>query len=326
MRAVVLDEYGGTEVLRIREVPDPVPGADEVLVDVASTALNRADLLQRMGLYPGPPMPYEIPGMEFSGIVASVGERVTSIAPGDQVMGIVGGGAYAERLVTHERMVLSVPESVGVADAAAIPETFITAFDALVAQGGLTSGRTALVHAGGSGVGTSAIQIAKAIGASIVVTASSSKVDGCRALGADLAIDYTSADFVAEVLEFTGGTGVDVVLDVIGGDYVNRNIECLATRGRIIQVGLMGGGNTKVAVGELLRKRAHLIGTTLRSRPLEEKIAITQRFGREMLPFFDRGALKVVIDSRYPFDAIADAHRHMEANTNFGKIVVDVMR
>ena len=326
MRAVVLNEYGGTDVLKIQDVPDPVPGPDELAVDVVSTCLNRADLLQRMGLYPGPPMDHEIPGMEFSGVVSRLGERVTAVAVGDHVMGIVGGGSYAEQLVTHERMVLRVPESVSLSDAAAIPEVFITAFDALVAQGGLTSGRVALVHAGGSGVGTAAIQIAKAIGATVIVTASTSKVARCRELGADLAVDYTADDFVGEVLEFTRGAGVDVVLDVIGGDYVNRNIDCLAVNGRIIQVGIMGGGNPQVSVGDLLRKRAQLIGTTLRARAIEEKIAITQRFAKEMLPLFDRGDLHVVIDSRYAFDDVAAAHAHMASNSNIGKIVLDVMQ
>ncbi len=324
MRAVVLDEYGDVDVLRIRDVPDPVPGPDEVLVDVAATALNRADLLQRMGFYPGPPMPFEIPGMEFSGVVSAIGERVQRAAVGDPVMGIVGGGAYAERLVTHERQVLRAPGAVPLADAAAIPEVFITAFDALVVQGGLTSGRTALVHAGASGVGTASIQIAKAIGASIVVTASAGKVAACLELGADRAVDYGTEDFVEAVAEFTGGDGVDVVLDVVGGDYVARNIRAVAVDGRIIQVGVMGSGSADVNVGALLPKRASLIGTTLRSRPIEQKIAITQRFAAEMLPLFERRQLRPVIDSRYPLDDIADAHRHMQANANVGKIVIDV--
>jgi len=250
--------------------------------------------------------------------------RASMWQPGDEVMAIVGGGAYAERIAVHERQLMAVPRSVGVADAAAIPEVWITAFDALVVQGGLTSGRTALVHAGASGVGTAAIQIAKATGATVIVTASGGKVDRCRELGADLAVDYTSDDFVAAALEHTGGAGVDVVLDVIGGDYVERNIDALAVRGRIVQVGTMGGGATSVNVGKLLPKRASLIGTVLRARPLEEKIAITRRFATEVVPLFDRGVVHPVIDRRYPLDRIADAHRAMEANENVGKILVDV--
>src|SRR3954471_11230138 len=244
MRAVVLRSHGGPEVLTVESVPDPEPGPEDVLVDVVATALNRADLLQRMGQYPGPPMAHEIPGLEFSGRVAARGRRAVLWEPGDAVMGIVGGGGYAERLAVHERQAMAVPAIVGGADAAAIPEVFLTAWDALVVQGGLTAGRWALVHAGGSGVGTAGIQIAKAIGARIAVTCSAGKVDACRALGADVAIDYGSDDFVAVTRDATGGRGVDVVLDVIGGDYVDRNLQSIASQGRIIQVGLMGGGST----------------------------------------------------------------------------------
>ena len=324
MRAVVLRDHGDVDVLGIEDVPDPDPGPEEVLVEVVATALNRADLLQRMGFYPGPPADLEIPGMEFAGTIASVGSRVRDATVGQKVMGIVGGGAYAERLVTHERMLLPVPDAVPIEDAAAIPEVFITAFDALVALGGLTSGRTALVHAGASGVGTAAIQIAKALGARLAVTASAEKLTTCRSLGADLAIDYRVDDFVRAVEELTDGNGVDVVLDVIGGDYVDRNIRCLAIGGRIIQVGLMGGGNAEVNVGMLLAKRASITGTTLRSRPLEEKVAISRRTGVEVLPWFEDGTLRPVIDRRYPLDQIAAAHTYMESNASIGKIVVDL--
>jgi putative PIG3 family NAD(P)H quinone oxidoreductase len=324
MRAIVLESYGEPDVLTLRDVPDPVAGPEEVVVEIVATALNRADLLQRRGFYPGPPMPHEIPGMELSGRVVEAGERATLWPLGAQVMGIVGGGAYAERIAVHERQLMAVPESVTLADAAAIPEVWITAFDALVAQGGLTSGRTALVHAGGSGVGTAAIQIAKAIGARVIVTASAGKVGRCTALGADLAVDYAIDDFVAAALEFTGGRGVDVVLDVIGGDYVDRNIDAVAVGGRIIQVGVMGGGVTSVNVGKLLPKRAALVGTVLRARPLEEKIAITRRFAAEILPLFDVGSVVPVIDRRFPLEAIVDAHVVMEANENVGKIIIDV--
>jgi putative PIG3 family NAD(P)H quinone oxidoreductase len=323
MRAVVLRGHGGVDVLSVEEVPDPDPAPDEVLVDVAATALNRADLLQRAGGYPGPPMDLEIPGMEFGGTVVAVGSRVSTWSPGDPVMGIVGGGAYAERLVTHERMAMAVPDGVRVEDAAAIPEVFITAYDALVAQGGLTSGRTALVHAGASGVGTAAIQIARAIGARVAVTCSAGKVDACRDLGADLVVDYGSEDFAHAVAEWTGGRGVDVVLDVIGGEYLERNIDAVRTQGRIIQVGVMGDGTARFPIGKLLPKRAALIGTVLRARPIDQKIAITQRFADEMLPLLSSGVMRPVIDSRYPLDAIAEAHTYMESNANVGKILID---
>ncbi len=325
MRAVVLRSHGGPEVLEIQDVEAPVPGNDDISVDVVATALNRADLLQRMGLYPNPfPDGVEIPGLEFSGTVRSVGAHVRRWKVGDPVMGIVSGGGYAQQLVLPERQAMRIPTGISVADAAAIPEVFITAWDALVVQGVLTSGRWALVHAGGSGVGTAAIQICKAIGARIVVTCSAGKVAACRALGADVVVDYGSQDFVAEVASATAGVGVDVVLDVIGGDYLERNIAALATKGRIIQVGVMAGKPVLFNVGALLGKRASIIGTVLRARPVEEKISISQRFASEVLPLFDAGVLQPVIDRRYQLDDIAAAHEYMASNGNTGKIVIDI--
>jgi NADPH2:quinone reductase len=326
MRAVVLDEYGGPEVLHIREVPDPVPGPDEVLVDIVSTALNRAEVLQRMGHYPAPAPapPIEIPGLEFAGHVSAIGERVIRWRVGDAVMGIVAGGGHAERVAVHERQCLRVPAGISLHDAGAIPEVWVTAHDALVTQGAMAPGANVLVHAGASGVGSAAIQLAKAWGATVLVTASTAKVDACRALGADIAIDYTTTDYVPAVLEYTEGRGVDVILDVIGGDYLERNVRVIATGGRIVQVGVMGGGKVTFNLGLLMPKRASIIGTVLRARPLEEKIAATLRFERQVLPGFDAGRFAPVLDRRYPLDAIADAHRHMETNTNVGKIVLDV--
>ena len=322
MRAVVLRTHGGPEVLTVESVPDPEPGPEEVLIDVVASALNRADILQRMGLYPGPPMLHEIPGLEFSGRVAARGARAVMWEPGDAVMGIVGGGAYAERLAVHERQVMAVPAVVGVADGAAIPEVFLTSWDALVLQGGLTSGRWVLVHAGVSGVGTAAIQIAKAIGARVAVTCSSGKASVCRALGADVVIERSPHDWLGELRSHVPG-GVDTVLDVVGGDEVDRNIDALALKGRIIQVGMMSGRSV-ADVNKLMGKRAGIIGTVLRPRPLEEKIAVTRRFAAEMLPLFDTGALRPVVDSRFPLDAAAEAHRRMESNANAGKILLDV--
>ena len=325
MKAVVLREHGGPEVLQIEDVPSPTCGAEDILVSVAARALNRADLLQRMGFYPNPfPQGPEIPGLEFAGTVKAVGERVTAWKVGDKVMGIVSGGAYAEELVLHERQAMAVPAGMSLHDAAAIPEVFITAWDALVVQGGLTSGRWAMVHAGASGVGTAAIQICKAIGARIIVTCSSGKVQSCKDLGADVVVDYTTQDFVEEVQRATNGSGVDVILDVIGGDYVERNVASLAVKGHIIQVGVMAGKPLPFNVGLLLGKRASITGTVLRARPLDEKIAITQRFIAEMLPLFGTGALKPVIDSSYPIADIAKGHEFMASNGNVGKIVIDI--
>jgi putative PIG3 family NAD(P)H quinone oxidoreductase len=325
MRAVVLRAHGGPEVLTFEDVASPECGEQDIVVTVAATALNRADLLQRMGFYPNPfPSGPEIPGLEFAGTVAAIGDKVTAWSVGEAVMGITSGGAYAEQLVIHERQAMAVPSGMALHDAAGIPEVFITAWDALVVQGGLTSGRWAMVHAGASGVGTAAIQICKAIGARIVVTCSGGKVAACRALGADVVVDYGTQDFVAEVATATGGVGVDVILDVIGGDYVERNVASLAIKGHIIQVGVMAGKPVPFNVGLLLGKRASITGTVLRARPLEEKIAISQRFAAEMLPLFSTGQLKPVIDSTYSFADIAKAPEYMASNANVGKIVITV--
>lgn len=325
MKAVVLRSYGGPEVLTFESVPEPVPGPDEVLVAVRATALNRADLLQRMGAYPDPRrgLDLEIPGLEFAGTVRSVGRRVTRWNIGDQVMAIDAGGAYAEFVCTHERQLMPVPTGVSLADAAAIPEVFLTAWDALVLQGGLTSGRWALVHAGASGVGTASIQIAKAIGARIAVTCSAGKADACRALGADLVIERSPHDWASDLVAAVP-SGVDVILDVVGGDEIDRNLRVVATKGTIVQVGLMGGASTTVNVGAIMAKRVHWIGTTLRARPIEEKVGVTQRFVAEMLPLFEDGRLRPVIDSRFAFDDIARAHDYMASNANTGKILIDI--
>lgn len=324
MRAVVIPEYGGPEVLTVRDVPTPSPGPDEILVSVRHTALNRADTLQRQGAYPDPQRrEHEIPGLEYAGVVDAVGERVTLWRPGDRVMGIEAGACYAEFVTTHERQALPVPEGLSLDLAAAIPEVFLTAWDALVVQGGLTSGRWALVHAGASGVGTAAIQIAGAIGARIAVTCSAGKMDACRELGADVVLERSPNDWAAD-LKAAVPDGVDTVLDVVGGDEVNRNLASVRTKGTIVQVGLMGGGQTPVNLGLLLVKRVTWIGTTLRARPIEEKAAICQRFIAEVLPLIGAGRLRPVVDSRFALADIAAAHRYMESNANTGKILIDV--
>ncbi|MCB0978820.1 MAG: NAD(P)H-quinone oxidoreductase [Acidimicrobiales bacterium] len=326
MRAVVLTSYGSPDVLTVTEVPDPVPGPEEVLVDVVATALNRADLLQRRGLYPEPgaPRPHEIPGMELSGRVSVVGDRVTEWKPGDEVMAIVSGGAYAERITVPERQLMAIPAAVEVADAAAIPEVGITAHDALVVQGGLTAGGWALVHAGASGVGSMAIQIVRAMGARVVTTTSVGKVASVEALGADRVVDYGAEDFVDACREVTEGVGVDVVLDVVGGDYLGRNVRALRTGGSVVQVGVMGGAKADVDLGLLLTKRAKLVGTVLRARPLEQKIDATRRFAAAVLPAIAAGAIHPVIDRRFDVVDIAEAHRYLETNANVGKVLIDV--
>lgn len=326
MRAVVLTSYGEPDVLELADVPDPAGGPEDVVVDIVATALNRADLLQRRGYYPepGPAREHEIPGMELSGRVLSVGDRVEGWHAGDEVMAIVSGGAYAERIVVNARQLMGVPAGIAVADAAAIPEVGITAHDALVVQGGLAAGGWALVHAGGSGVGSMAVQIVKAMGARVVTTVSGGKVEAVKALGADVVVDYASADFADAALEATGGHGVDVVLDVIGGDYLARNLRALRTGGTIVQVGVMGGGKTTIDLGALLPKRAHLVGTVLRARPLEQKIDATRRFAASVIPAIEAGTVRPVIDRRFALADIADAHRYLETNANVGKVLIDL--
>lgn len=326
MRAVVLRDHGDPDVLTVADVPEPAAGPDDVVVDIVATALNRADLLQRRGFYPepGPPRAHEVPGMELSGRVASIGERVEGWTVGDEVMAIVSGGAYAERIALPGRQAMAVPAGVAVADAAAIPEVAITAHDALVVQGGLRPGGWALVHAGGSGVGSMAIQIVKAMGARVISTVSGGKVAAVEAFGADVVVDYEAADFVDAVKAATDGRGVDTVLDVVGGDYLSRNLASLRVGGTIVQVGVMGGGKTTIDLGSLLPKRAHLVGTVLRARPLEEKIAATRRCIDEVLPAIASGAIEPVIDRRFTLADIADAHRYLETNANVGKILIDI--
>ena len=324
MRAVVIDEHGGPEVLTVREVPDPRPAPGEVLVDVAGTSCNRADLLQRMGLYPGPPMEHEIPGLEFAGHVAVLGEGVTRWAVGDAVMAITAGGGYAERAVVHEDQAVRVPDGVSLDEAGGLAEVFITAWDALVLQGGLVEGGIVLVHAGASGVGTAAIQLCRMLDVEVLVTASAGKLDRCLALGATAAVDYRSADWVAEVADRTGGRGVDVVLDVVGGDYLDRNLDCLTTGGTIVQVGVMGGGQATFGLSKLLFKRASVVGTTLRARSLTEKVAVSRAFEERVVPAFEDGRLTVVVDRRFALDEVAAAHAHMATNTSVGKILLGV--
>jgi putative PIG3 family NAD(P)H quinone oxidoreductase len=326
MRAIVIREPGGPEVLEMREVPKPEPSRGEVRVHVRATAVNRADLLQRMGSYPAPAgSPADIPGLEIAGEVDAVGADVAELAHGDRVMGIVGGGGYAEYLVVHARTLARIPEGMPFADAAAIPEAFLTAWDAMVAQGRLSSGETVLVHAAGSGVGTAAVQIASAIGARPIGTMRTpQKLGRARELGLKDGIVVEGARFADEVLARTAGRGVDVVLELVGGAYVAQDLLCLAPRGRIVVVGTMGGGRVDLDLSLLMRKRAELRGTVLRARPLEEKILAGQALQRHLVPLFESGALRPVVDRVLPLARAADAHRLMQNNDAFGKLVLEV--
>ena len=332
MRAIVIERPGGPEVLVWRDLPSPEPGRGEVRVRVRATAVNRADLLQRMGLYPPPPdAPQHIPGLEFADEVDVVGAGVVAWKPGDRVFGLVGGGAYAEELVTHGDCLAHIPERLSFTDAAAIPEAFITAWDAMVTQGRLCAGETVLVHAVGSGVGTAAVQIARALSARALGTArTAAKLGRAGRLGMDrgfavgAATDGAGPRFADDVLRATEGRGVDVVLDLVGGSYVAEDIQCAARGGRIIVVGLMAGVRADIDLARVLHKRLAIRGTVLRSRPLGEKIEVTQAFARHLVPLVATGALLPVVERVLPLGDAAAAHQAMASNEGFGKLVLRV--
>lgn len=324
MRAIVITKPGGPEVLQLRPYADPLPGPEDLLIEVRAAALNRADLIQRRGNYPAPPdAPPDIPGLEFSGVVAGVGAKAPGFAPGDRVMGLLGGGGYAERLTLHHTMAVRIPDAMTFEEAASIPEVFFTAYDALFNWCRLEMGERALIHACGSGVGVAAIQLAKAKGAMAFGTASSEeKLAQAVQLGLDVPINYREQDFAAVVREKTGGRGVDVILDVIGAPYWEKNIASLAVKGRMVIVGTMGGARHEVNLGALLAKRLSVHGTSLRSRSNVEKMLITAQFRQHVLPLFASGKLRPVVDKVFPLSEAAEAHRYMESNANFGKIVL----
>ncbi len=327
MKAIVITRPGGPEVLQYMDVPDPVCGPDDLLVGIKTTALNRADLLQRAGAYPQPGAKpaHEIPGLEYAGEVLAIGDRVIGFAVGDRVMGLAAGGGYAEKIAVHNRLAVKVPDSLSWTEAGATPEVYITAHDALL-QCGLTAGESVLIHAAGSGVGVAAIQIAKMMGASLVIgtAGGDDKLEQARALGMDVGINYRTQDFADEVLKATGGRGVDVVLDVIGADYWEKNMKALAQKGRMVIVGLMGGNATQANLGALLQKRLQVRGTTLRARSMEEKAYATRAFEKSVVPHIASGRIKVVVDRIYPLSDAAAAQEYMASNANFGKVVLQV--
>lgn len=326
MRAVVLTGAGGVEVLALSSVPDPEPSPDEVLVRVRATALNRVDLLQRRGLYPAPAgAPAHIPGLEFAGEVERCGARVGTWGPGDRVMGILGGGAHAERVVVHERLCLAVPPALDWAQAAAVPEAFLTADDALFRQGGLMAGEWLLLHAAAGGVGTATAQIASASGARVIgLSRSADKRARLAALGVAHALDPTGPELAGEVASLTGGAGVDLVVSMMGAPSLRADLETLRPRGRLVVVGLLGGAVGPIDLGLVLRRRLTIVGTTLRARALEEKIEVVQDFARRMLPLLASGRMRAVVDRVLPLERIAEAHAALERNETFGKIVLSV--
>lgn len=324
MRAVVITAPGGPEVLELRDVPAPEPGTGQIRVRVYASGLNRADLLQRRGRYPAPPgWPQDIPGLEYAGIVDAVGPSVQRWKPGDRVMGLVGGGGCAEAVVVHEREAIAVPAALSLDEAAAIPEAFITAHDALFTRLGLGLGEAVLVHAVGSGVGTAALQLAKAAGARVVGTSRFAwKLEKATALGLDLGVDATREDFADAALAFTGEVGVDAVLDLVGGAYLAGNLRALATGGRLVFVGTVAGSRAELDLRIVMTKRLRIVGTTLRARPLEEKIQATRAFAHHALPLFEQRRIRPVLDRVLPADDVREAHRLLEENAVFGKVVL----
>ncbi len=323
MRAVVITEFGGPEVMEVREVERPEPGPKEVLVRVRGSGLNRADVIQRVGRYPAPPgSPQDIPGLEYAGTVEAKGSEVTLWEEGDRVMGILGGGGYAEYVAVHERTAVRVPAGVSTKDAGAIPEVYMTAFDALFRQMSLSEGETVLIHAVGSGVGTAGIQIASALGATSVGTSrTAAKLSRCTALGLNHAVLVEDGQFADRVLA-VAPKGVDLILDTVGAAYLSQNVKVIAKQGRIVVIGLMGGVKAELALGALLAKRASIHGSVLRSRSPAEKAKLTKSFTEEMLGRFESEELKPIVDEVLPMTEIQEAHRRMDSNETFGKLVL----
>jgi NADPH:quinone reductase len=327
MQAVYIDEFGDAENLAIREVENPpLPRGTQVLVKVKAAALNRADLLQRRGFYPAPPgFPERIPGLEFAGEVAQTGTDVRHFRNGDRVFGITAGGAQAEFLLTDESLLAAIPENLSLTAAAAVPEAFITAHDAVFTLGGLRPDETLLIHAAGSGVGLAALQLAKARNVKTIGTSrTADKLEECGKLGLDEALVVSGAEnFAAAVRARNGGAGVDVVLDLVGASYFRANLESLNVKGRLILVGTPGGAKAELDFGMVMSKRLKIVGTVLRSRPTAEKAAATRLFAEEVVPLLANGRLKPNVDRIYHYAEVREAHEYLESNASFGKVVLE---
>jgi putative PIG3 family NAD(P)H quinone oxidoreductase len=323
MRAVIASEPGGPEVLTVTELPDPVPGPGEVVVDVSATAVNRADTLQRQGKYPPPPGASDVLGLECSGTVAAVGEGVEPWQVGDEVCALLAGGGYAEKVLVPAGQVMPLPRGVDLVTAGALPEVACTVWSNVFMVAGLQPGETLLVHGGAGGIGNLAIQLAKALGARVVTTAGApEKLDLCRELGADLAVSYRDQDFVEEVKAATDGRGADVILDNMGAKYLDRNISALATKGRLVIIGMQGGVKGELNIGKLLAKRGAVIATSLRSRPVDEKAAICAAVSEHVWPLVADGSVRTIVHATFPLEKAADAHRLMESGQHVGKIIL----
>jgi NADPH2:quinone reductase len=327
MKAIVITGVGGPEVLAIREVPTPEPRGEQIRVRVRAFGLNRADLLQCRGVYPAPPgAPADIPGLEYMGEVDQLGPDVTApLQVGDRVFGIIGGGGQAQYVLTHERLAVKVPDRLDNVEAAAVPEAFITAHDALITQGRLGPGTSVLIQAVGSGVGTAAVQIAHAMGCTVLGTSrTAAKLEQAKLLGLDHAINSAESDVGAAVRAITNGRGVDVVIDLIGASVLAANLAALGQQGRLVLVGLLGGTTASFDLNVTLRKRLTLVGTTLRARPLDEKIAATRLFASQVIPWLERGLVRPVVDSVFAWSQFCEAQLRLESNRVFGKVVVRI--
>ena len=323
MRAVVATEPGGPEVLAIRELPDPVPGEGELVIDMAGTAVNRADTLQRRGHYPPPAGASDVLGLECSGTVSAVGAGVDRYAVGDRVCALLAGGGYAEKVLVPAGQVMPAPDGIDLVTAGGLPEVACTVWSNVFMIAGLRAGETLLVHGGAGGIGTMAIQVAAAVGARVVATAGAAhKLDLCRSLGADVAVNYHEQDFVEEVRRATDGRGADVILDNMGASYLPRNVDALATEGRLVVIGLQGGNKGELNLGMLLRKRGAVIATTLRSRPSEEKAAICAAVVEHVWPLLEDLTVRPVVHTTLPLEQAAEAHRMMEAGDHVGKLLL----
>jgi putative PIG3 family NAD(P)H quinone oxidoreductase len=324
MQAILVTAPGGPEVLALGDAPEPAPGEREVLIDVRATALNRADLLQRRGLYPPPAGASGVLGLECSGVVSALGPGTTAARVGDRVMALLPGGGYAERVAVHEQLTLPIPAGLDFVQAAAVPEAFLTASEALFELGRTEPGDWVLVHAGASGVGMAALQLARLAGARTIATASGRKRAAVEALGVERFVARETEQFRGVALELTGGRGVDVIVDLVGGKYFGDNSDCLAVLGRHVVVGLVGGAKVELDLARVLSKRHALLGLVMRTRPLEDKIALVERFRRRWLHRLDDGTLRPCVDRVFSFGDAAAAHAFMESNANVGKIVLEL--
>jgi putative PIG3 family NAD(P)H quinone oxidoreductase len=323
MHAITIPEPGGPEALVWDEVPDPVPGEGEVLVEVVASAVNRADIMQRQGFYDPPPGAPRHPGLECSGRIAALGPGVTGWSVGDEVCALLGGGGYAQKVAVPAGQLLPVPDGVGLREAAALPEVVCTVWSNVFMVAHLRPGETLLVHGGSSGIGTMAIQLAKAVGAQVAVTAGTEeKLARCAELGADILINYREQDFVAEIKQATDGAGADVILDNMGAKYLDRNVQALAVNGRLAIIGLQGGTKGELNIGALLAKRAAVSATSLRARPLEEKTAIVAAVREHVWPLFAAGRVRPVVDREMPMNEASAAHRVVEESGHIGKVLL----